>query len=106
MERCGTVSPRPGGTAKSSRTCASSPTIKISEIYNSINTSIVSINTSIVGQQSTASNKQLSDATANLFWSPVAFVDFGSEFFWGHRVTTANFKGDAYALEALMRVRF
>ena len=54
----------------------------------------------------TGSNKTLADAAVNLFWSPVAFIDFGGEYFYAHRVTTQNFKGDAYALEALMRVRF
>jgi hypothetical protein len=36
----------------------------------------------------------------------VAFIDFGTEFGWGHRVTINDFKGDAYAFEGLMRVRF
>ena len=42
----------------------------------------------------------------NLIWSPVAFVDIGGEFAYGHRVTVQNFKGDAYALQGTMRVRF
>jgi hypothetical protein len=70
-------------------------TALISGIYNSVNTSIAN-----------NSNKGLAVAAVNLFWSPVAFIDFGGEYFYGHRVTTQNFKGDAYALEALMRVRF
>jgi hypothetical protein len=48
----------------------------------------------------------LATAHANLFWSPVAFVDFALEYGWGHRVTTQNFKGDAYEIEGTMRVRF
>ena len=40
-------------------------------------------------------NKLLTMAHANLIWSPVAFVDLGAEYAWGHRVTVANFKGDA-----------
>jgi len=36
----------------------------------------------------------------------VAFVDLGVEYAWGHRVTVANFKGDAYSLQGSMRVRF
>ena len=51
-------------------------------------------------------NKLLTMTHANLVWSPVAFVDLGVEYMWGHRVTTANFKGDAYALQGSMRVRF
>jgi hypothetical protein len=73
-------------------------TIAASGIYNDVNTSLI-------GQNST-SNKLLSMTNANLFWSPVAFIDFGAEYAWGHRVTTANFKGDAYTIEGLMRVRF
>src|SRR5262249_53702322 len=74
-------------------------TIMISGIYNSINTNIV-------GQQNTPSNKLLADGAVNLFWSPVAFIDFGTEFFYGHRGVTSNFKGDNYNIEGLMRVRF
>ena len=63
------------------------------------------MNTNILGPNTT-NNQRLSIAYINLFWSPVAFIDFGGEYGWGHRVTVANFKGDAYALEGLMRVRF
>jgi hypothetical protein len=77
-------------------------TLAISGIYNSMNTNIA-----LTGGVSTSTNnKQLSIAYANLFWSPVAFIDFGSEFGWGHRQTINNFKGDAYSFEGLMRVRF
>ena len=63
------------------------------------------MNTNLLGQN-TAVNKQLSIMHANLYWSPVAFVDFGTEYAWGHRVTVANFKGDAHVLFGTMRVRF
>jgi len=59
----------------------------------------------LIGQAST-NNKLLSMAHGNLIWSPVAFVDLGIEYAWGHRVTVANFKGDAYSLQGSMRVRF
>jgi len=71
-------------------------TVETSGIWTAINTSITP------GQ----GNKALSTAHANLIWSPVAFVDIGGEFGWGHRVTVANFKGDAYELIGSMRVRF
>ena len=74
-------------------------TLEISGIWNAINTNIV------VNANSTL-NKQLSIAHANLFWSPVAFVDFGFEYGWGHRLTISNFRGDAYTLQGEMRVRF
>jgi hypothetical protein len=73
-------------------------TLATSGIWNAMNTNIVG--------QGTANNKGLAATYANLFWSPVAFIDFGGEYGWGHRITVANFKGDAYVLEGLMRVRF
>ena len=76
-------------------------TLGISGIYNSMNTNILAAAT-----PTTTNNKQLSIAHANLYWSPVAFVDFGGEYAWGHRVNIRNFKGDSYTIEGLMRVRF
>jgi hypothetical protein len=73
-------------------------TLETSGIWNAMNTNIVGPNTT--------NNKGLAMAHANLIWSPVAFVDIGTEFGWGHRVTVANFKGDAYELIGSMRVRF
>jgi hypothetical protein len=63
------------------------------------------VNTTLTGT-SGATNKLLTITHANLFWSPVAFVDFATEYAWGHRVTTQNFKGDAHVLMGMMRVRF
>jgi hypothetical protein len=73
-------------------------TLEISGIWNAENTNIL-------GQGNT-NNKLLAISHANLFWSPVAFVDFGLEYGWGHRVTVANFKGDANTIEGEFRVRF
>ena len=67
-------------------------TVETSGIWNAANTNILGACTSC--------NKCLAVAHANLIWSPVAFVDLGAEFGWGHRVTTQNFKGDAYGLKA------
>jgi hypothetical protein len=72
-------------------------TLEASGIWNGINTNLSTQNTN---------NKLLTMTHANLIWSPVAFVDLGVEYAWGHRVTTANFKGDFYALQGSMRVRF
>ena len=54
----------------------------------------------------TANNKELTLAHANLIWSPIAFADIGFEYAWGHRVTVANAKGNAYTLQSSLRVRF
>jgi len=62
------------------------------------------VNTNLV--PGTNFNKFLSTTHGNLIWSPVAFVDIGAEFAWGHRQTGNNFKGDAYTLQGSMRVRF
>jgi outer membrane DcaP-like protein len=53
-----------------------------------------------------ANNKELTLTHANLIWSPIAFVDLGVEYAWGHRVTVANAKGNAYTLQSSLRVRF
>jgi len=73
-------------------------TIDVSGIWNTINTTVTA--------GCTSCNKLLGLTHANLVWSPVAFVDLGVEYQWGHRVTTQNFKGDAYGLQGTMRVRF
>jgi hypothetical protein len=73
-------------------------TVQISGIYNDVNTNLIG--------QNVTSNKFLADGEVNLFWSPVAFIDFGAGYFYGHRVTTANFKGDNHFLEGMFRVRF
>jgi DcaP outer membrane protein len=67
---------------------------------------LAGINTNIIGQNPTATSKLLAMAHANLYWSPVAFVDFGVEYAWGHRVSTANFKGDSNTILGEVRVRF
>jgi len=77
-------------------------TVDVSAIWNAANTNILLTG----GVSNTTNNKLLTQTYANLFWSPVAFIDFGSEFGWGHRVTVNNFKGDQFTLEGLMRVRF
>jgi hypothetical protein len=77
-------------------------TLSVSGIWNAVNTNIVLTG----GVTNSSLNKLLAITYANLYWSPVAFIDFGTEFGWGHRQTVANFKGDAYQLAALMRVRF
>ena len=73
-------------------------TLETSGIWNAINTNLTA--------GCTTCNKLLAVAHANLVWSPVAFVDLGIEYAWGHRVITTNFKGDAYSLQGQMTVRF
>jgi Porin subfamily/DcaP outer membrane protein len=75
-------------------------TIEASGFYSAVPTYLVP------SSSVTSLNKFLGMAHANLFWSPVAFVDFGLEYAYGHRVTTANFKGDSNTLLGEFRVRF
>jgi hypothetical protein len=73
-------------------------TLEVSAIQNHLNSTLV-------GPGST-NNKTLAISHGNLFWSPVAFMDFGVEYAWGHRVTQANFKGDSNTIIGTMAVRF
>jgi hypothetical protein len=78
-------------------------TLEVSGIWNDMNVNILCTNSSPC---TNTNNKLLGMAHANLFWSPVAFVDFGVEYAYGHRVTVNNFKGDANTLQGEFRVRF
>ncbi len=73
-------------------------TVEVSGTWNAFDTGLIG--------PCTSCNKLLTMTHANLIWSPVAFVDIGVEYAWGHRVVTQNFKGDFYALQGSMRVRF
>jgi len=73
-------------------------TVSASGMYNYANSALIA--------GCTSCNKTLAMLHANLFWSPVAFVDFAAEYAYGHRVTSQNFKGDANVLMGMMRVRF
>jgi hypothetical protein len=81
-------------------------TLDVSGIYNDMNVNIICTNQASGSTCNSTNNKLLSLAHANLLWSPVAFIDFGLEYGWGHRVTVNNFKGDSYAVQGEMRVRF
>ena len=73
-------------------------TLEISGIQNHFNSNLLGPGTTI--------SKQLSIAHANLFWSPTAFIDFGVEYAWGHRVVQSNFKGDSNTVVGTMVIRF
>jgi len=78
-------------------------TLEISGIWNDMNVGTLCKNSSPC---TNTNNKLLGITHANIFWSPVAFVDFGLEYAWGHRVTVTNFKGDANTIQGEFRVRF
>ena len=58
------------------------------------------------GNEFSSINKELVNAHVNLLWSPVAFVDTGVEYFWGHRQTIYNAKGDMNALMYMFKSKF
>jgi hypothetical protein len=55
---------------------------------------------------SASGNKELMIGHANLYWSPVTWVDIGIEYAWGHRVTIGNLKGDENSINGRMKVKF
>jgi hypothetical protein len=67
---------------------------------------VVGLIGSIANGGPTGVNKELVDVHANLIWSPVAFIDTGIEYLWGHRLTVYNQKGDVNVLEFTTRVKF
>ena len=64
-------------------------TLEVSGVWREQDTGLLCLNSSPC---TNTNNKLLGNAHANLFWSPVAFVDFGLEYAWGHRVTVTNVK--------------
>jgi hypothetical protein len=65
--------------------------------------------TSLVGGPASATfqyNKELETAHANLIWSPVAFIDTGVEYIYGHRQTIYNVRGDENVIDFAFKARF
>jgi hypothetical protein len=42
----------------------------------------------------------------NLIWNPVPFADLSLEYFWGHRLTNSNRKGDVNGIISALRMSF
>jgi Porin subfamily len=51
-------------------------------------------------------NKTLLTAHANIIWSPVAFIDTGFEFSWGHRLTILGAQASMDVVDYSFRVKF
>jgi Porin subfamily len=51
-------------------------------------------------------NKTLVTAHANLIWSPVAFIDTGLEFSWGHRLTILGASASTDIVDYSFKVKF
>jgi len=51
-------------------------------------------------------NKQLISAHANIIWSPVAFIDTGVEYTYGHRQTIWRQSASENVVDFAFRVRF
>ena len=65
------------------------------------------ISSQLIGPvESTVANKELMTVHGNLIWSPVAFIDTGVEYMWGHRKVVANIYGEEQAIIGKVRVKF
>jgi hypothetical protein len=64
------------------------------------------IPSALVGAQAGSVNKDLWSGHANLIWNPVAFIDVGLEYVYGHRVVLSNLKGDENVLISKLAFRF
>jgi Porin subfamily len=51
-------------------------------------------------------NEEVTNAVANVVWSPVSFVDVGVEYMWGHRFTTGGQRGDEHVIGSKFVVKF
>ncbi len=51
-------------------------------------------------------NKTLITAHANIIWSPVAFIDTGFEFSWGHRLTILGAQASTDIVDYSFKVKF
>jgi hypothetical protein len=56
--------------------------------------------------ESTVANKELMTAHINLIWSPVAFIDTGIEYFWGHRRVVANLSSTQQGFISKFQIKF
>jgi hypothetical protein len=65
------------------------------------------IPTNLIGAgQAGAQNKELWTGHANLIWNPVAFIDVGLEYMYGHRIVANGQKGDENVLISKLAFRF
>jgi hypothetical protein len=64
--------------------------------------------TNLVGKSAATfnMNEELVSSHLNLIWSPVAFIDTGIEYTYGHRMTIFNAKGDENAIDLAFKVKF
>jgi hypothetical protein len=56
--------------------------------------------------QASSVNKDMTLVRTNLIWNPVAFVDVGIEYIWGHRVTVNNLRGDEHVMVSKFALKF
>jgi hypothetical protein len=85
-------------------------TAQFSVAHEDVPTALIGTKTqqgaAVHGFSSFSVNKELVDAHINLLWSPVPFVDTGFEYFYGHRQTVYNMKGDMNSIMYAFRMKF
>jgi hypothetical protein len=80
------------------------PTLRSTIAYGIAHYQVPSV---LVGPvEQTVANKQLQSASVNLIWSPVAFIDIGSEYFWGQRKVVAGIFGNEQVLIGKFRLKY
>ncbi|HZU87780.1 MAG TPA: DcaP family trimeric outer membrane transporter [Stellaceae bacterium] len=81
-------------------------TISAGVMHQDIPTTLIGSASSLVNANPLNFNKELITAHANIIWSPVAFIDTGFEYTYGHRHTIYNQTGNENVLDFTFRVRF
>jgi hypothetical protein len=94
-------------------------TVDFGVVHQDVSTALVGTQTAAALQTATAGggantngggvsgiNKEMVNVHLNLIWSPVAFIDTGIEYLWGHRLTVFRQKGDENILEFASKIKF
>jgi hypothetical protein len=76
-------------------------TISAGVQHEDVPTTLIGLSTATTGV-----NRQLITAHANIIWSPVAFIDTGVEYTYGHRQTIFRQSGSENVVDFAFRVRF
>jgi hypothetical protein len=74
--------------------------------HQDVPTTLIGSASSLVNANPLNYNKELITAHANIIWSPVAFIDTGFEYTYGHRHTIYNQTGNENVFDFSFQVRF
>jgi hypothetical protein len=74
--------------------------------HQDVPTTLIGSTSSLVNANALNYNKTLISAHANIIWSPVAFIDTGFEYTYGHRHTIYNQTGNENVFDFSFHVKF